>query len=128
MVNGRLCFEAPGLAFHQGDCNAMAEIDASSVDLVIAGPPYADRFDYTNDSQSTLEPTPGTQKPSRQDGLTHYLDAFECWFREVARVLKPGRYLAVNIGTVRQGKRTLALPFLVALRSPPGSAGEALKV
>ncbi len=70
-----------------GDCRSMAEVQDSSVHLVVTSPPYWHLKDYSVEGQIGYG-----------QSLHEYLtDLFRVW-KECLRVLKPGRRLCINIG------------------------------
>jgi len=70
-----------------GDCRSMAEVQDSSVHLVVTSPPYWHLKDYSTEGQIGYG-----------QSLHEYLtDLYRVW-RECLRVLKPGRRLCINIG------------------------------
>ena len=91
--------------FHLGDSARMAELPDDAIDLVVAGPPYWNCIDYGAYAKG---------EPHQWQGGGSYeafLEQLKAWFTEVFRVLRPGRYCAVNLGTVRHESVTKALPF-----------------
>lgn len=91
--------------FHQGDCAHMAALPDDVIDLVVAGPPYWNLIDYSAYSR-------GEERWWREGGsYDAFLEQLKAWFTEVFRVLRPGRYCAVNLGTVRHESETKPLPF-----------------
>ncbi len=91
--------------FHVGDCAHMEAIPDGSIDLVVAGPPYFTLFDYGAFARGAAHHWKDKQS------YASFLDQLAAQFREVFRVLRPGRYCTVLIGTVRRGDTTYALPF-----------------
>jgi modification methylase len=70
-----------------GDCRSMAEVQDSSVHLVVTSPPYWHLKDYSVLGQIGYG-----------QSLHEYLtDLYRVW-KECLRVLKPGRRLCINIG------------------------------
>ncbi|MGB9722396.1 MAG: DNA-methyltransferase [Chloroflexia bacterium] len=77
-------------------CERMDEVPDEAVDLVVTSPPYWNAIDY---EQHVEDPTAWYR--TRKGGpYEEYLDWLERCFREVWRVLKPGGFCAVVIGTV----------------------------
>lgn len=71
----------------EADCRIMLEVETASVDLVVTSPPYWHLKDYGVPEQIGYGQT-----------LHEYLrDLYRVW-REVFRVLRPGRRLCINIG------------------------------
>jgi DNA modification methylase len=70
-----------------GDCRSMAEVQDSSIHLVVTSPPYWHLKDYSVDGQIGYG-----------QSLHEYLtDLYRVW-KECLRVLRPGRRLCINIG------------------------------
>lgn len=77
-------------------CEHMDEVPDDAVDLVVTSPPYWNAIDY---EQHVEDPTAWYR--TRQGGpYEEYLDWLQRCFAEVYRVLKPGGFCAVVIGTV----------------------------
>jgi SAM-dependent methyltransferase len=70
--------------FIQGDSRDVSFIEDSSIDLIIAHPPYLDMMDYG-------------QKGTYRD-IKEFTSSLEDCFREMLRVLKPGRFCCMQIG------------------------------
>lgn len=82
--------------FYAKSCERMDEVPEGTVDLVVTSPPYWNAIDY---EQHVEDPTAWYR--TREGGpYEEYLDWLEHCFREVWRVLKPGGFCAVVIGTV----------------------------
>lgn len=77
-------------------CEHMEEIPDEAIDLVVTSPPYWNAIDY---EQHVENPT-AWYRTRRGGPYEEYLDWLELCFREVYRVLKPGGFCAVVIGTV----------------------------
>ena len=92
---------------HCRDCSSMPELPDSSIDLVISGPPYWTYIDYG--ACAAGEEGVGTWA----DAVAYqaFLQQLRSWHGECHRVLKPGRYCIVNLGTVKREGRTVPLPF-----------------
>lgn len=77
-------------------CERMDEVPDGAVDLVVTSPPYWNAIDYEQHVED-----PSAWYRTRKGGpYEEYLDWLERCFREVRRVLKPGGFCAVVIGTV----------------------------
>lgn len=95
------------VAIYHKSCERMEELADGSVDLVVTSPPYWNSVDYdqhTKDPEAWYRTRKGTSYDEYLDWLTH------C-FREVFRVLKPGGYCGVVIGTVLYEGRYYPLPY-----------------
>jgi modification methylase len=68
-----------------GNAMKMSELANNSVDLVVTSPPYWNIKEYGNGDKAK--------------GYEEYLTLLRNVFGEVTRVLKPGRFACVNIGT-----------------------------
>ncbi len=77
-------------------CERMEEIPDDAIDLVVTSPPYWNAIDY---EQHVEDPT-AWYRTRRGSPYEEYLAWLERCFREVRRVLKPGGFCAVVIGTV----------------------------
>ena len=91
--------------FHLGDCAQMDLLPDEGIDLVVAGPPYWNAIDYGAFAAGS------SHRWRSDEPYERFLERLGEWFAEVHRVLRPGRFCAVNIGTLRRGGRTWPLPF-----------------
>lgn len=83
---------------HHGDCiTHMAEMPAACVDFSVFSPPFPALYAYTS-SPSDL----GNSENLRHEGKLH----FSFFFRQFARVLKPGRAVVVHCMQLPRMKRT----------------------
>ena len=94
--------------FYNKDCSSMEELPENGVDLIVSGPPYWDYIDYTVSAHALYH--------NKHIGNVHcsydeFLHDLERWYTECFRVLRPGRYCVVNVGTVRRDGHCYALPF-----------------
>ena len=72
---------------HHGDCVRVAKtIPDESVDLAVFSPPFADLFTYSDDLQDM----------GNCSGLDEFTKHFEFLIQELARVMVPGREVAVH--------------------------------
>jgi site-specific DNA-methyltransferase (adenine-specific) len=88
-------------------CESMLEVSDDSIDLIISGPPYWDYIDYEQCAEEG-------RKVGTWSGGTSYelfLALMERWYAECYRVLRPGRYCIVNLGTVPRDGQVVPLPF-----------------
>jgi site-specific DNA-methyltransferase (cytosine-N4-specific) len=86
-------------------------IDSNSVDLVITSPPYANTYDYylyhksrMNWLQFDVKEVQKTEIGSRDKHsskklpIDNFISSLKCCFKEVSRVLKPGKHAVIVIG------------------------------
>ena len=72
---------------HHGDCVRVAKtIEDQSIDLSVFSPPFADLFTYSDDLQDM----------GNCSGLEEFRQHFEILIEEIARIMKPGRQVAVH--------------------------------
>jgi DNA modification methylase len=83
---------------HHGDCIPhMATMPAESVDMAVFSPPFPAVYAYT-DQECDL----GNSEGLRTEAALH----FSFFFRQLARVLKPGRVACVHVQQIPRMKRT----------------------
>ena len=70
-----------------GDSHSMPEIDSGSIHFVVTSPPYWNLKKY---GETGLGPNQAYAK---------YLYEIQRVFKEVKRILAPGRFVAINVGT-----------------------------
>jgi hypothetical protein len=76
-----------GWEIHHGDCVRVAkQIQDNSIDFSIFSPPFADLFTYSDDMQDM----------GNCANLDEFRGHFEILIEEIARILKPGREVAVH--------------------------------
>ena len=76
-----------GWEIHHGDCVRVAnQIEDQSIDFSIFSPPFADLFTYSNDLQDM----------GNCANLDEFSKHFEILIEEIARIIKPGREVAVH--------------------------------
>lgn len=76
-----------GWELHHGDCVRVAnQIESDSIDFSVFSPPFADLFTYSDDLQDM----------GNCSGLDEFRAHFEILIEEIARILKPGREVAVH--------------------------------
>lgn len=72
---------------HHGDCVRVAkEIDDESIDFSVFSPPFADLFTYSDDLQDM----------GNCSDLDEFRQHFEILIEQMARIMKPGREVAVH--------------------------------
>jgi DNA modification methylase len=76
-----------GWELHHGDCVRVAQqIEDDSIDFSVFSPPFADLFTYSNDLQDM----------GNCADLGEFSKHFEILIAEIARIMKPGREVAVH--------------------------------
>ena len=83
------------------------QIKSNSVSLVVTSPPFLDIVDYAGDNWLRcwfLGIDPASVKLTVPRKLDQWQSAMTEIFRELHRVLKPGGYIAFEVGEVRNGK------------------------
>jgi DNA modification methylase len=76
-----------GWILHHGDCVRVARnIEDESIDFSVFSPPFADLFTYSDDLQDM----------GNCSGMDEFRQHFEILIAEIARILKPGREVAVH--------------------------------
>ncbi|MGB9629014.1 MAG: DNA-methyltransferase [Thermodesulfobacteriota bacterium] len=92
-------------------CEKMEEIKDGQVDLIITSPPYWNAIDYdvhTSDSTKWFRTRKGEE-------YWKYIEWLKRCFQECYRVLKPGKFCSVVIGTVLYNGRHYPLPHQFVL-------------
>lgn len=87
------------------DCLPMRELSDDSIDLVVSGPPYWSRFDYA----AFADGRPHLWQS--QQSYATYLDDLARWHAECHRVLRPGRFCVIVLGSVERDGKTYHIPF-----------------
>lgn len=87
------------------ECVPMLELQDSSIDLVVSGPPYWTRFDY---SAFTAGQPYLWQSPQ---SYASYLDDLHRWHAECYRVLRAGCFCILVLGSVERDGKTYQIPF-----------------
>ncbi len=90
---------------YAGDCANMSEIPDDAIDLIISGPPYWSLIDYSAFTQGRPHLWQGTES------YDQYLSKLGTWHQECFRVLRPGRYCIVVLGTIEKDGKTYPIPF-----------------
>lgn len=75
----------------QGDARRI-DLPSASVDFVFVDPPYSTHVDYSDNGACI-----GKLDALAQDGGRAYYDAMQRVIREISRVLKPGRHMALYV-------------------------------
>jgi len=106
----------PGL--YLKSCERMTELADNSIDLIVTSPPYwvdtKDAFLAPAAPRSLPRTRPATRGVPDTYPLPTYnafLEWLERCFAECYRVLKPGRFCAVEVATTLVHKQMFALPF-----------------
>ena len=101
---------ATGALLITGRASSTPEIRSDSVDLVVTSPPFLDVVDYAGDNWLRgwfcgIDPQSVGITIAKQSKDWH--DAMRDVFRELSRVLRPGGFVAFEVGEVRGGKLRL---------------------
>lgn len=84
-------------AIHKGDCiERMAAMDEESVDMAIFSPPFPAMFAYTGSQQDI-----GNSEDFKGDAKIH----LSFFYRQLSRVVKPGRVIMVHVMQIPRMKR-----------------------
>jgi hypothetical protein len=98
------------------------EIPDASVSLIVTSPPFLDVVDYVGDNWLRLWFC-GIDTDSLRLSQWVHVDEWRAWIRQVfvelARVLKPGGWIAFEVGEVRNGKVRLEEVVLDAVSGLP---------
>jgi len=83
-----LFYESKLTKIYHGDARNMAELEEDSIGLIVTSPPYWDLKNYSTNSQIGLG-----------QSYEEYLTELDKVFAECCRVLRPGHFFALVIGT-----------------------------
>lgn len=83
----------------------MLELPDEAIDLVVSGPPYWSFIDYS----AFAEGRPHLWKSD--ESYDDYLINLQKWHQECFRVLRPGRFCMVILGTLERNGRNYSIPF-----------------
>jgi DNA modification methylase len=86
--NSRLHHSDEDVRLYCGDCRRMGELSDGTIHLVVTSPPYWDIKNYRAEGQIGLG-----------QSYQEYLTELSSVMRECFRVLRPGRFLVIVIGT-----------------------------
>jgi hypothetical protein len=98
-------------------CDTTPQLADDSVDLVVTSPPFLDTVDYAQDNWLRswfCGIDPDTVPIWHLRNLADWTAAMTRTFRELHRVLKPGGFVAFEVGEVRNGKIRLEEQVLAA--------------
>ena len=103
----RLALNAGKAMLVTGAAASTARIPSGSVSLVVTSPPFLDVVDYAQDNWLRcwfcgIDPQEVSFTVPK--GLDQWREAMSTVFGELARVLKPGGYVAFEVGEVRGGR------------------------
>ena len=83
---------------HKGDCILhMADMPAASVDFSVFSPPFPSLYAYTSCAEDI-----GNSENLNGDAKLH----LSFFYRQLARIVKPGRVVAVHVMQIPRMKRT----------------------
>jgi hypothetical protein len=93
-----------------GSCDETPAIPNGSVSLVVTSPPFLDVVDYETDNWLRCwfnHINPRSISLWMFNGVDEWSQRIAAVFRELNRVVKPGGYIAFEVGEVRKGKLKL---------------------
>lgn len=83
---------------HEGDCIPhMAEMPAASVDMSVFSPPFPSLYAYTSEACDV-----GNSEDLKGEAKLH----LSFFYRQLARILKPGRVIMVHVAQIPRMKRS----------------------
>jgi modification methylase len=84
-----------------GDSRSMPEIESGSIQFIVTSPPYWNLKNYGRDPRFTIR--------HQDEEYSTYLRSIYDVLKEIKRVIEPGRFVAINVGTAvsRQGMKPL---------------------
>jgi DNA modification methylase len=93
------------ISAEEGDARKLDKLKDETVDLILTHPPYADVIEYSNgaidgDLSNIYE-------------IGKFCDEMETVAREFYRVLKPGRFCAILVGSTRKKGMFIPIPHMV---------------
>jgi DNA modification methylase len=89
-----------------GSCASTPALESNSVALAVTSPPFLDIVDYAGDNWLRcwfLGIDPKTIQITTPKKIEIWREAMTAVFRELHRVLRPGGYIAFEVGEVRKG-------------------------
>jgi hypothetical protein len=108
--------------FHTGRADQPTAITSGSIDLVVTSPPFLDVVQYAGDNWlrcwfAGVDPAGVRLSMHRKpDDWVRFVGKT---FRELSRILRPGGYVAFEVGEVRSGRLELEHLVLEAVRGLP---------
>jgi DNA modification methylase len=107
LTKQRLDFEGSNaqILVEVGDARKLNMIKDESIDLLLTHPPYADIIEY---SKGTIE-----GDLSNVGNIEKFCDEIEVIAKEFYRVLKPGKFCAILIGSTRKKGMFIPIPHMV---------------
>lgn len=90
---------------YNGDCRSLSEFVKEKIDFIVFSPPYWNLRDYEEKKQI-----------GKFQSYEDYIDSMKETFSECYKVLKEGRFMAINIGTVvsKEGMKFVCGDFVKA--------------
>ncbi len=107
IARNRLSFEASKaeIKVEVGDARNLNKIKDESIDFIATHPPYANIIEYSKgEIKGDLSNIGNTEK---------FCDEIEVMAREFYRVLKPGKFCAILIGSTRKKGMFIPIPHMV---------------
>jgi DNA modification methylase len=89
----------------EGDARKLDKLQDATIDLILTHPPYADVIEY---SKGVIE-----GDLSNISDVGKFSDEMETVAQEFFRVLKPGRFCAILIGSTRKKGMFIPIPHMV---------------
>jgi hypothetical protein len=114
--------EHPPALFMTGPADCTPELGDRSVDLVVTSPPFLDIVDYEGDNWLRCwfaGIDPGTVKLDRHRDVADWEAFVRRVFVELARVTRPGGWVAFEVGEVRGGRILLERHVIAAIAGLP---------
>jgi len=108
-IRDKLNLKVGGARFEMGDAKALPT-DDNSIDAIITSPPYSFAIDYADNDRPQLEylgydvgslknEMIGLKGKTRTEKLSNYFEDMNQVLKEMARVLKIGKYAVIVIGS-----------------------------
>ncbi|RMI09208.1 MAG: class I SAM-dependent methyltransferase, partial [Calditrichaeota bacterium] len=91
------------------DARSTPEIPSQSVDLIVTSPPFLNVVQYAADNWlrcwfNHIDAEEVARRITQVSRLEEWLEIMEACFREFYRIVKPGGWIAFEVGEVRNGR------------------------